>query len=198
MDNMCVPLHTTIHTPLSTLTHLTIEHCPNISASFIYSLLPTLADHLTHLRIADHMTRLSDDALDGVLYMAPNLRALSIAVDYITERFCADWEPHSASRAHPLETLELDDSGVAGLWREEFKVTATSLFFAVSDGVLGKLRRVRVRKRLGWLQTDQGREDVEDLSDLLEAKAREDTALNTTLGTGTLTPAYEAGVWVYV
>lgn len=195
---MCVPLHTAIHTPLSTLTHLTIEHCPNISAAFIWNLLPTLADHLTHLRISDRMPRLSDDALDGVLYMAPNLRSLSIAVDYITERFCANWEPHSAPHAHSLETLELDDSGGADLWREEFKVTATALFFAVSDGVLGKLRRVRVRKRLGWLATAEGREDVEDLNELLEAKAREDTAVNTTLGTRTLSPAYEAGVWVYV
>ena len=127
--------------------------------------------------------------------MAPKLRSLNIAVDYITDEFRTDAGP-GALHGHPLETLELDDSGAGG-FRLEGKITADLLFFAVSDGGLGNLRRVRVHKRLCWEATAQDLEDMEDLSVLLEAKAREDTVMDGGPASRTVIPAPEAGVWVF-
>ncbi len=176
-----------------TLSSLTIEHCPNLTRFFIWGVLPTLSSHLTHLKISYHMAKLSYGYLDGILFKAMNLRSLSISVDYISHKFFVSAGKFSPS--HPLEMLELDDSGAADL-RLEGRISANRVFFAVSDGGLGNLRRVRVNKRLGWQESPEGREDVEDLNDLLEVKARED-AVMAVLASGTLGPTSEAGVWVF-
>lgn len=55
---------------------------------------------------------------------------------------------------------------------------------------------MRVHKRLGWLETARDREDVEDLIELLEAKAAEDAEGGGREG-GTVRSSAEAGVWVF-
>jgi len=182
----------------TTLTHLTIEHCPTLSRLFIWQILPTLAEGLTHLRISYQMPRLYRGSLDEILFHLPNLRVFSIAADYISRRFFTEYRTNEGEFlfSHPLEMLELEDSGATDLPLEEYKIKASAVSLAVLEGRLGRLRRVRAHERLGWLATAQDREEVEDLVELLEDKARED-AESGALGAGMVAPASEAGVWVF-
>lgn len=132
------------------------------------------------------MPQLHQTSLDGILSLVPNLRVLSIAAEYISGLFLPI--PHIPP-GHPLETLELDNADPPLLG---FKVTAKTISWAIMEGGLPRLRRVMVHKRLGWLATVRDREDVEDLSELLEAKAMEDISA---LGGGPVVPPGEAGVW---
>lgn len=130
------------------------------------------------------MPQLSYGYLDDLLSKVANLRSLAIATDYISNNFFLTAGKFSPS--HPLEALELDESGAADL-RVDDRVTANRIFFAVADGGLGNLRRVRISKNLGWQDSHEDREDVEDLNELLEARARE---------AGVVDPEHKAGVWI--
>ena len=137
------------------------------------------------------MPKLRHGSLNGILLRATNLRSLSIAVDYVSD------ELFILLPSHPLQTLELDDSGAADL-RLEGKITPNVVFFAISDGGLENLRRVRVSKRLGWGTTSEGRKDVEELAELLEVKASEDAEFATHENQEQRrVPCSEAGVWIF-
>lgn len=78
-------LHGVVSFP-QTLRSLTIEHCPTAKGYAVTHLLRNAVaplQQLRKLRMA-HLPRLSSHALDGTLFLLPQLESLSISVDYIT------------------------------------------------------------------------------------------------------------------
>ncbi|KAK5717377.1 hypothetical protein LTR15_009271 [Elasticomyces elasticus] len=78
-------LHGVVAFP-QTLKALTIEHCPLAKGFAVVHLLKTAVRKLRKLeklKIA-HMPRLSSRALDDILFLLPQIRDLSVSVDYIT------------------------------------------------------------------------------------------------------------------
>ena len=134
---------------------------------------------LRYLKIGYPLPWRGPSFVNDVLEICPCLRSLNVAMDFINDAFF-----HKACRnvsmSHPLVSLTLTSSE---------KLLADDdlcdlLFLAVSDGCLGKLRRVKVSKNAGW-SDGPGRRGLEELNELLEALGRED-------GRGEL-----AGVWEY-
>lgn len=152
--------------------------------AFITPLLKAIGPHLTRLRISENMPQLGYAALDTILLHLPSLQHLSFSTDVITAEFfvCAG----NIAPAHPLSFLELG-SPRRGSGHEEQaleRVRADHIFRAVDAGGLANLRRVRVHRAVGWTDSAEGRMELEELGELLEAMAREG-------GVGT------AGVWVF-
>ncbi|KAK4555249.1 hypothetical protein LTR86_007545 [Recurvomyces mirabilis] len=69
-----------------TLRSITIEHCPQVKGFVLVHLLRTAIRPLRRLESLKirHMPRLSARALDNVLFLLPQLKKLSVSVDYIT------------------------------------------------------------------------------------------------------------------
>ncbi|MCJ1300824.1 hypothetical protein MMC08_003623 [Hypocenomyce scalaris] len=167
-----------------TLTTLAMSNCLHLSMAFISPLLKTIGFHLTHLKISDNMPQLGYGALDNVLLQMPLLLHLSFSIDFITAKFfvCAG----KVTPPHPLNFLELNSSQQTPRYEApDFgRIRSDCIFRAIDAGGLSNLRRVRVHRALGWTDCMAGRLDLEELSELLEAMAREE-------GGG------EAGLWVF-
>ncbi|KAI5845974.1 hypothetical protein BZA05DRAFT_342117 [Tricharina praecox] len=148
-----------------TLHELHISHCPFTRSGSVIRLAAALSLQLTSLSITYPMPCLAFNALDNILNMCPHLTYLLIAVDYISNHF------FDFGLGHPLKRLDLDSSGNPGV---EHKVSPNDVFIAVAEDRLPDLRIVRVSRLLKWVVREKG--DVDDLVDMLEAKAREATA----------------------
>ncbi|KAF8244639.1 hypothetical protein K440DRAFT_609075 [Wilcoxina mikolae CBS 423.85] len=157
---------------------LHISHCPFTKQISILCLLSSLSPQLTTLSLSYPMPCLPFNAMDNVLNFCPNLTYLLVAVDYISSHF---FDEENIPPRHPLRRLVLDSSGNPGV---EHKVGPNDVFIAVAEDRLPALRVVRVSKRLKWVSRE--RRDVEDLVEMLEAKAREAGEEN-----------QPAGVWEY-
>ncbi|SMQ56215.1 unnamed protein product [Zymoseptoria tritici ST99CH_3D7] len=192
------------------LRSLTIEHCPLLQTNDVLNLLRTpvrLLPNLDTLKLAN-LPRLHDHALDGLLFILPGLRKLSVSVDYITpdffdldvtsrseelQTFLIDnmtqseqpdrhlWRP---DRHCQLQTLELTNSGNPGV---EDKISPIDLVISVDDGTLPNLRQVRVAKSLLW-HGSATRQDLEALSDTLKEAG---------VGKEDVDKGLEAGVWTF-
>jgi hypothetical protein len=175
-----------------TLRHLAIENCPNAKSHAVTHLLKTAVrplPNLESLKIA-HMPRISRYALDDVLLLLPQLKSLSISVDYVSEAIFDlnhfHHNPHGipeedASLSTPvrarspigpnLRSLELTASS-SSLTLDD-SLTPIDILIAVVDDTLPKLRQVRVARELGW-DGPEWREDLERLVGVLQEGARED------------------------
>ncbi|SLM34698.1 F-box domain [Lasallia pustulata] len=167
-----------------TLTSLTISNCPHLSMAFISPLLKAIGPHLTHLRISENMPQLGYAALDNLLLQLPSLLHLDLSTDFITAKFFV-----SASRispAHPLNFLELSSPRQGFRYDEQEidRISSDHIFRAIDAGGLSNLRRLRVHRALGWTDSAEARVELKELSELLEAMAREE-------GSGS------AGVWIF-
>lgn len=214
-------LHGVVAFP-STLRSLTIEHCPSAKGFAVTHLLRKAVaplQSLRRLRIA-HMPRLSGHALDGVLFLLPQLEELSVSVDYITPAIfdeahlshikeplivpsggatpsleppdTIDLADPSTSSAPPeppttpsLRTLELTYSGTPADITD--KISPLDIMIAIDDGVLPRLRQVRVATSLMWQEAE-----AESLSDVLVELARDDGLSD---GRGKMRGEVEVGVW---
>jgi hypothetical protein len=193
-------LHGVVAFP-QTLRSITIEHCPRAKGEAVTYLLRTAVgplQNLEELRIA-HMPCLSSHALDGILFLVPQIRKLSVSVDYITPamfdeghfnhikatRFAlphttpnADSNPDSSGAIlssspfchENLHTLELTNSGKPSV---EDKISPIDIMIAMDEGVLPALRVVRVAKSLFW-QSNATAGDAEALADALTEASRLD------------------------
>lgn len=209
-DALSVLEHTLRHS--AKLSHLAISHC-SISDLDVYSLVDAVKEHLTHFKMSHPMNSVSPYSLDSILEVAPNLRSLSLQIEFITER--AFWvapdpsapddreptsDPSRKYRLFPLQELELDSSGMLdGAWggtdlslarsAEQDTLSPGIVYHAVTEGSLGCLRRVRVSKRLGWDQSEGLLEEAQELGDLLEELGRADVESGL--------PKVECGVWIF-
>ena len=173
-------LHET-HLPES-LHELHISHCPFTRTSSVLHLASALSAQLTRLSIAYPMPCLAFNALDHILNTCTGLTYLLVAVDYISNHF------FDFGLGHPLKRLDLDSSGNPGV---EHKVSPNDVFIAVAEDRLPALRIVRVSHLLKWVIREEA--DVDDLIELLEAKAREATPTDD----DDSTPTTAVGVWEF-
>ena len=205
-------LHGVVALP-TTLRHLSISHCPLAKGHAVTHLLRTAVaplPQLESLKIA-HMPRLSSHALDDVLFLLPQIRRLSVSVDYVTPAmfdeghfnhfkdpyivgqqgavaFPAPMEP---LRHNELEVLELTNSGNPGV---EDKISPIDIMIAIDEGSLPKLKVVRVAKSLLW-HSSATASDAEALADALQDGCRNDQdARASEVG---LDGYEKAGVWQF-
>lgn len=157
----------------ASLSHLGIGNCPHLSMVSIGNILKTKGSQLLHLEILAPIPALTQDhkPLSGYMVHVPNLLYLKISLDFISRSFFLlenDKEDH-----YPLRQLDLDCFDPADC--DAF--TAYDLWVAIAyDNGFGRVRKVRVHRRLGWTITEEGKEQVKDLDELLKALAREDGA----------------------
>ncbi len=101
----------------------------------------------------------------------PNLFYLKISLDFIN--FPILFSKTKKKNHYRLRELVLDcfDPTDCDIF------TACDLWFAIDqDYGFGRVRKVRAHRRLGWTATEEGREEVRELDELLKALAREDGA----------------------
>lgn len=139
--------------------------------------LEAIGPQLLHLTIRHPMPQLPWSVLDQTLNWCPNLLALRISADYISDMF---FDPQNIPEGHPLRILDLDCSESTG---PDVGINPDSVWVAIDNGCLPNLRSIRVSARLAWQATPSLRSSVSDLVDLLE-----DQENNMPLGV-------EPGVW---
>jgi len=126
------------------------------------------------------MNRLPVGSLDSTLTWCPNLYALRLSADYITDLLC---HPDNVPKGHPLRILEFDCSSLVGA---EAELTPDAIWIAIDAGNLPYLRSIRVHARLAWTATEELRTEVMELTDLMEEQENQ-------IYTG-----IKPGVWVTV
>ncbi|KAM0718077.1 hypothetical protein Q7P37_006409 [Cladosporium fusiforme] len=183
-------LHGVVGFP-STLRSISIEHCP-LAKGFAVSHLLRVAikplQNLEHVKIA-HMPRLSAHAMDDILFLLPQIKKLSISVDYITPamfdegHFSHFQDPLISSvenaqqpsfgeplRHDHLHTLELTNSGHPNV---EDKISPIDIMIALDECTIPRLRVVRVSRSLNW-HSNSTSADAEALSDALQEASKRD------------------------
>lgn len=131
----------------------------------MHEFLVTVGPQLRHLTLRHPLMTLPPAALNGVLEWCPNLIALRISVDYVSD---ALFEPNGV-RGHPLRILDLDCSNSADA---EVGIAPDSIWLAIDNGYFPDLRSIRVNARLAWQATESLRASVSDLVELLESQER--------------------------
>ena len=188
-------LHGVVKFPAS-LASLTIEHCPLAKAHAVTHLLKTAVRPLERLEEVKirQMPCLSSHALDGVLFLLPQISRLSVSVDYITPAIFDEAhfrhptpplpDPEVTNEDEPpvapipghsnLRLLELTSSGSRSKTRtsgfELDIIDPIDIAIAIDEGTLPQLRQVRVAKSLMWSSSD----DVGSLVDVLQRGSRRD------------------------
>lgn len=151
-----------------------------ILSSALQEALELIGPQLEHLTIRHPMPQLACSVLNQTLTWCPNLLALRISADYISDMF---FDPQNIPTGHPLRILDLDCSESTG---PEVEINPDSIWVAIDSGCLPNMRSVRVSARLAWQATPSLRSSVSDLVDLLEEREK-----TTPLG-------IEPGVWSIV
>lgn len=183
-------LHGVVSFP-QTLRSISVEHCPLAKGYAVTHLLRNAVrplQNLEHVKIA-HMPRLSAHALDDILFLLPQIKKLSISVDYITPamfdegHFSHFQDPLVAgvenaeqpSFGQPLKhehlhTLELTNSGHPNV---EDKISPIDIMIAMDECTLPQLRVVRVSSSLHW-HSNNTSPDAEALSEALQEGSKRD------------------------
>ena len=140
----------------------------------IGNILKNKGSQLRHLEIVAPIPALCQGhkPLNSYMMYLPNVLHLKISLDFISASFLL---PESDSEdLYPLRQLDLDCFDPADC--DAF--TASDLAYAICDEGygFGRLRRVRVHRRLGWTSTKEGKKQIKEVDELLKALAREDGA----------------------
>ena len=156
----------------TSLSRLSIGNCPHLSMASIGKLLKCKGSLLHHLEILAPIPSLAQDhkPLNGFMEHVPNLLYLKVSLDFISRSFFNS--ERNKGDHYPLRQLDLDCFDPADC----DYITANEVWFAIYDDLFGRLRKVRVHRRLGWAATAEGEEAMEDLDDILKSLAREDGA----------------------
>jgi hypothetical protein len=183
-------LHGVVSFP-QTLRSIVVEHCPLAKGYAVTHLLRNAIrplKNLEYMKIAN-MPRLSAHAMDDILFLLPQIKKLSISVDYITPaifdegHFSHFQDPLIAgvdngeqpSFGQPLvhehlHTLELTNSGHPNV---EDKISPIDIMIAMDECTLPRLRVVRVHKSLHW-HSNMTSPDAEALSEALQVGSKRD------------------------
>ena len=155
-----------------TLSSLSIGNCPHLSMLSIGNILKNKGSQLRHLEIVAPIPSLAQDhkPLSSYMIHLPNLLHLKISLDFISPSFLL--LEQDREDLYPLRQLDLDCFDPADC--DAF--TATDLWCAICDEGFGRVRKVRVHRRLGWTATKEGNKRIKDVDELLKALAREDGA----------------------
>lgn len=182
-------LHGVVSFP-QTLRSIVVEHCPLAKGFAVTHLLRNAIRplrNLEYMKIAN-MPRLSAHAMDDILFLLPQIKKLSISVDYITPamfdegHFSHFQDPLVAGvdNAQPsfgqplihehLHTLELTNSGHPNV---EDKISPIDIMIAMDECTLPRLRVVRVSSSLHW-HSNITSPDAEALSEALQEGSKRD------------------------
>lgn len=161
---------------------LSIQHCPMIYPSALQQTLELIGPQLLQLTIRHPMNRLYTGALNNTLTLCPKLTALRISADYIDDAFFND-ENVPVAAEHPLKILDLDCSMTA---ETTVGVSPDSVWIAIDEGRLAKLRSIRVSSLLAWQATETLRRSMTDLAELVDERELLDPT------------GVKPGVWNYV
>lgn len=110
---------------------------------------------------------------NGVLDWLPNLQSLTIALDYIDERFGqmpVDWHRAQWRESKALQSLTLVTSGRTGDPSRNF--TAIDLYSLIDERFLGRLRYLSIARSTEWENESQGAE-LGALEELMEELDKE-------------------------
>ena len=138
----------------------------------ISNILKNKGSQLHHLEIVAPIPALSQHhkPLSSYMIHVPNLLHLKISLDFISPSF---WRlKKDREDPYPLRQLDLDCFDPADCDASN----ATDLWCAIRDEGFGRVRKVRVHRRLGWTATEEGMKRLKDVDELLKALAREDGA----------------------
>lgn len=136
--------------------------------SALNEFLAITGPQLRQLTVLHPMNSLFPGALDLVLTWCPNLLALCVSADYISDQLFED-DTHIRQN-HPLRSLNLNCSPTA---EADVGVLPDSIWLAIDSGCLPYLRSIKVNERLAWTATNRLRTSVSDLAELLEQKEKE-------------------------
>ena len=140
----------------------------------IGNILKNKGSQLRHLEIVAPIPALSQGhkPLSSYMIHLPNLLHLKISLDFISASFLLS--ERDSEDLYPLRQLDLDCFDPADC--DVF--TAFDLWCAICDEGFGfgRVRRVRVHRRLGWTATKEGKKQIKEVDELLKALAREDGA----------------------
>ena len=155
------------------LSRLSIGNCPHLSMVSISTILKCKGSQLHHLEIVAPIPALAQDYKPLSAYMehVPNLVYLKISLDFVSRSFLLS--ENDRGDRYPLRQLDLDcfDPGCCDAF------TAYDLWAAIADDYgFGRVRKVRVHRKLEWAATEEGNKQMKDLDELLKALAREDGA----------------------
>ncbi|KAH8601578.1 hypothetical protein B0O99DRAFT_735965 [Bisporella sp. PMI_857] len=151
--------HQLVNVPPS-LTRLSIQHCSQVYAPVLLETLSKIGPQLQHLTVRHGMSKLQVGVLDTLFILCPNLVALRVSADYISNEMF-----RIIPESHPLRILDLDCSPQAGA---DVGIDAGVIYKVVEDGQLRDLRRVIASPRLAWSASKKTRRDVGDLVEVLE------------------------------
>lgn len=174
----------------NTLTRLVIGDCPNLSMAFIKPLLTVVGPNIQILKIDSNLPQLTWYSLNTILEVLPALQHFNVVVEYICEDFFKQDYGNNLDNPRFLESMELTCLRMP-ITGQTHDITSELIYNAVVDGPLKNLRRLSVRQMLGWAQDEEGRRSVTELSELLQALARED------LGPNASEEEVDAGVWMF-
>lgn len=147
------------------LEKLSIQHCTQVRAHALLTVLETIGPRLRELTIRYPMPRLDMGQLDTLLMVCPNLLALRTFAEYVTNELL------SFVSKHPLRILDIESTPS---YLAENALRPETLYLAVEDDRLPDLRSVRVSTRLGWRETPASRQDVADLEEAMNDHESED------------------------
>ncbi|KAF4310275.1 hypothetical protein GTA08_BOTSDO02054 [Botryosphaeria dothidea] len=159
----------------NTLSTLSITHCPRLGNPDVVALVRAVGPQLVSLTV-ENIRGLRHNAMDRVLDQCPNLKSLRVSLDYVTFMFVYRDQGEERMSNHPLERLELSDSGNMGWALDPDEVlTAGDLADAVSDGTIPNLRIVRISRSAHWHIDDADEmrrliDTMEEMSDKLKAE----------------------------
>ncbi|KAF2467228.1 uncharacterized protein BDR25DRAFT_327483 [Lindgomyces ingoldianus] len=151
-----------------TMTSLSISHCPRLGAADVQNLLRNLSNKLLHVELRD-LPYVKQGRLNNVMEWVPDLKSLTIAIDYIDVNFGSmpqGFSPDMWEHAKPLESLTLVTSGSRDV-DGQTSFMPVDLFELMDQRFLGRLRYIAVAKSTGWQREEEGAE-VDALELLLE------------------------------
>jgi hypothetical protein len=136
---------------------LSILHCPGLDHKGVRPLLVNLAEQLTVVELRD-LPAVKHGRFNGVLDWLPNLKSLSVALDYVDERFGnvpEDWNAGRWREAKPLQTLTLVSSGQTSIDPSR-SFTAVDLYSMIDERFLGRLRYLNISHSTEWTLEEEG------------------------------------------
>lgn len=152
----------------STITYLSLSHCPFITAESLRSLMRKLGEHLITLHVLYPLPALRPNALDSALRLCPKLINFTVSVDYITRHLFElgnlPTDKFGRPVAHCLRNFTLDSSGLLG---QGHKIEADDISLAILEDKIPDLVNVRISNRLGW---NPNIEEIKELVEVLEMK----------------------------
>ncbi|KAB2580538.1 F-box protein [Lasiodiplodia theobromae] len=150
----------------ASLKTLSITHCPRLATHDLTSLIRAVGPQLEVLTV-ENIRGLRANAMDRVLDFCPHLKLLRVSLDYLTFMFVYRDQEDVRFLDHPLERLELTDSGNMGWSLDPDEVLkAGDLADAIQDGTIPNLRIIRVSKSALWHVDDA--DEMRRLIDTME------------------------------